>query len=119
MQQGATGASAKSRLTLLKSLLKIDFGPKGLENTIFFRGLGPLDTQWGVTPGPTLWDGALRLASLGQLHPQDENLATALHQSQFVFKISDTLQLIWKHPLAVVLDVQEVQKLAGTLLVSI
>ena len=41
------------------------------------------------------------------------------HQSQFVSKISDTLQHIWRHPLVAVLDVQEVQKLAGTLLVSI
>ena len=29
------------------------------------------------------------------------------HQSQFVSKISETLQLIWRHPLAVVPDVQE------------
>jgi hypothetical protein len=77
-QQDATGASAKLRLGLLKSLLKIDCGSKGLENARFFWGFCPLDTQWGVAPGPPLGDGALRLASLGQLHPQDENLATAL-----------------------------------------
>jgi hypothetical protein len=65
MLQGATGA----RLSLLKSSLKIDCGPKGLENARFLWGLGPLDTQWGVAPGPPLGDGALRLASLGKLHP--------------------------------------------------
>jgi hypothetical protein len=46
VQQGATGASAKLllRLSKLKSSLKIDFGPKELENVRFFWGLGPLDT---------------------------------------------------------------------------
>jgi hypothetical protein len=69
VQQGATGASAKLRLGLLKSLSKIDCGPKGLENARFYWGFGPWDTRWGVAPGPPLGDGALRLASLGQLHP--------------------------------------------------
>jgi hypothetical protein len=82
VQQGATGASAKLRLGLLKSLSKIDCGPKGLENARFFWGFGSGDTQWGIAPGPPLGDGALRLASLGQLQPQDENLATALLISQ-------------------------------------
>jgi hypothetical protein len=39
----ATGAIAKLRLSQLKSSLKIDCGPKELENARFFRGLGPLE----------------------------------------------------------------------------
>ena len=55
---GATGASAKLRLSELKSLLKIDCGPNGLEDARFLldfapwapNGALPLDPFWGLAP---------------------------------------------------------------------